>query len=254
MNRLTLILCMAVALVTAVVTSLVWNAMGRSSVATCPVAVSAPAPVERPAITSGEELQALQDTIASQAQQIQILQDQITDLPREPVRVQPTAPPKSYMSQLEEEDPERHQRILERLKKTNDETIQAIADVADFLFNLDMNLMTPEQQQNHQKLLGLMENSWTLVDRMQENPQSQEESEDQAQLHQNVRAMQKAFKTERRAALEQWLQRQGFNSEQASALRVEIEEVYTKTDSANIIPGVRFIGDHIMISAGRTVE
>ena len=75
------------------------------------------------------------------------------------------------MNQLREEDPERHQRILERLQKSNEQTAQALADSVEFLFNLDMALMTPEQVLNHQHLLGLIEASWTQLDRMQENPQ-----------------------------------------------------------------------------------
>lgn len=249
MNRLTLSLCLVAAIVSTVVTSLVWNAMGKPEVVKCPAEKAAPAPAhETLEASSGDELRALQDTIASQTKQIQSLQDQIAGLPSNPERAAKASPRKSYMSQLQEEDPERHQRILERLQKTNEQTAQALAGSAEFLFNLDMALMTPEQVLNHQHLLGLIEASWRQLDLMQEKPQSPEAAAARTKLLQNVMDMRNAFKTERQTALEQYLQWQGVTREQALAMRTEIEEVYTKTDPSNILPGTVFAGENAMIS------
>ncbi|MCK4564936.1 MAG: hypothetical protein KAU94_09715, partial [Verrucomicrobia bacterium] len=241
--------------VSAVVTSLVWNASERPTVAAFSTEKAAPAPApEIPEASIGDELRALQDTIASQAKQIQSLQDQIAGLTSKPERAAKARPRKSYMSQLQEEDPERHQRILERLQKTNEQTAQALADSAEFLFNLDMALMTPEQVLNHQHLLGLIEASWTQLDRMQENPQSPEAASARTKLRQNVMDMHKAFTSERQIALEQYFQWQGFTPEQALAMRTEIEEVYTKTEPANILPGTQFVGENMMIGVERMDE
>jgi len=255
MNRLALSLCLAAAVVSAVITSLVWNAMGIPDVAACPPGKSAPSPAsEIPGAANEEQLQILQDRITSQAQQIQALQDQIASLTSKPERAATAPPRKSYMNQLQEEDPERHQRILEKLQQTNEQTAQALADSADFLFNLDMALMTPEQVLNHQHLLGMIEDSWAQLDRMQENPRSPEAEAARTKLRQNVMAMHNAFKAERKIALEQYLQGQGFTGEQALAMRTEIEEVYSKTEPANILPGTQFVGENMMIGMERTDE
>ena len=256
MNRLTLSLCLAAAIASAVVTSLIWNAKSQPKVVAYSAEKADPAPaISKP--SGEEELQILQDKITSQADRILALQDQVsgqTNAMEGVVETRPERPRKSYMDQLLEEDPERHQRILGKLQETNEQTAQALADSAEFLFNLDMALMTPEQVLNHQHLLGMIEDSWAQLDQMQETPQSPEAEAARTKLHQNVMAMHNAYKNERKIALEQYFQRQGFSAEHALAMRTEIEEVYSKTEPANILPGTQFVGENMMIGMERTDE
>jgi len=246
MNRLAVSLCLASAIVSSVITSLIWSAKDQPEFVAGSVEEMRPAPE-----ISEEALQILQDKITSQSQQIHDLQNQLAGQANVETRVvkESTDPSrKSYMDQLQEEDPERHQRILNKLKETNEQTAQALADSAEFLFNLDMSLMTPEQGGNHQHLLSLIEASWEELDRMAETPQGPEAEDARTKLHQNVMAMHNAYKTERKIALEQYFQWQGYTAEQALAMRDGIEEVYTKTEPANLLPGTQFVGENMMIS------
>ncbi len=256
MNRLALGLCLAATVASVVITSLVWNAMGTSGIEDCPTEKPAPAP-GIPEAFNEEELQILRDKITSQADRIVTLQKQLANQTNAMARVVETSsdlPRNSYLDQLLEEDPERHQRILAKLQETNEQTAQALADSAEFLFNLDMSLMTEEQLASHQDLLGLIEASWAQLDRMAENPQGSEAEAARTKLHQNVMAMHNAFQTERQTALEQYLQWQGFSPEDALAMRTEIEDLYSKTEPANILPGTQFVGENMMIGMERTDE
>ena len=160
-------------------------------------------------------------------------------------------PRKSYINRLEKEDPERHKRILERLQDKNRQTEEALADSAEFLFNLDMSAMTPEQAQNHQKLLDLLEDSWKQLDIMKVDPRGEDAQKAKSELRSNVMAMRKAYETERQTALEQWCQWKGISPDQAAAARAEIEAVYEQTDPSKIIPGTRFVGENVMITVVR---
>lgn len=242
MNRLTLSLCLATAVVSVGITSFVYNAKNQSMIVDGPSDKN-----PHTSDSSNEELPLLQDKIASQLQQIHDLKNQLsiqTNASEKGGEVLSDFPRKSYMDQLLEDDPERHQRVLKKLQETHEQTAQALADSAEFLFNLDMSLMTPEQVENHQHLLSLIEASWVELDRMA-GPEAENA---RTRLHQNVMAMHKAYQEERRIALEQFFQWQGYTAEQALALRNGIEEVYTKTEPANILPGTQFVGENMMIS------
>ena len=198
----------------------------------------------------GDEICALQNMIENQAGQIKKLESQLAKHTKLPVRMVSKSvqkPRESYMSQLQRDDPERHQRIQERLRKMQAETVQAIAESAEFLFNLDMALMTGEQAENHQKLLNLMEDSWKQADLMKE-VEGAEAVQAKAKLRRNVMDMSKLYKTERRTALEQSFQLQGFTAEEARGICDEIDDIYIRTDPAEILPGTHFIGENMMIS------
>ena len=203
-----------------------------------------------------EEREEMRQTIAGQRREIERLHAELAGLTNTPVTVwQRGAVAKSsrasYLNRIEEEDPERHRRILERLHAINRETEEALADSAEFLFNLDMSLMNEEQVANHQKLLELMEDSWKQLDVMKADPQGKDAQEAKAKLRGNVMAMRKAYETERQAALEQWCQWKGITPDEAAEARAEIEAVYERTDPSKIIPGTRFVGESVMITVDR---
>lgn len=253
MSRNVFIACVLTSVVTAVASSMlfIWQST-RSVPEEMPPEPTRPMEA-MPVVEKPETVHQLQTTIEQQAKQIAALQDQLNtpDKSQEGVvysRKTDARPRQSYLNQLKAEDPERHARVRKHLLEKNEQTVRGIAESAAFLFNLDMDSMTPEQVENHSTLLRLMEDSWQLADQIKADPEGPEAKEAQAQVRSNVMAMREAYQTERQAALEQWIQRQGYAGNDVQALRAEIEDVYARTDPSNILPGTQFVGDHIMVT------
>ncbi len=272
MSRSVLVVCLVTAVLSAVATSLVWHGKMRREATRDPaielkaevgeeagVQSSPPSPEFRPAPPSdNDEALSLQVTIREQTEQIRSLQEQLATLTRQAAPVvkkhrTPSKPRESYIDRLKREDPDRYEKVLERLNRKTEATERGLAESAAFLFNLDMAFMSEEQAANHRELLDLMAASWGLVDQLKAQPDSKEADDARAQIRRNVMAMQRAYKTERSAALEQWLRNLGYRNDEVQILRGEIEDVYFRTDPGNILPDTQFIGPNIMMSV-ETVE
>ena len=90
--------------------------------------------------------------------------------------------------------------------------------------------------------------TYLVQEDIQEDPDSEEAKKARDQIRSNVMAMRGAYKTERQAALNQWIAAQGFPAQEVEAIRREIEEVYARTDPSNVLPNTHFISENVVIS------
>lgn len=138
----------------------------------------------------------------------------------------------AMMENLKETDPEGYATMVERrnsfIKRMQDNSTQQV----EFLKKLDTKSMTPEQLDNHNKLLPLVNANNQLLYELAQNPEAENASEMRQTLQDNSRQMRSLLDTERSVALQQFAKQIGYGGDQAAQFEASVKKVYDMT-SAN---------------------
>ena len=143
---------------------------------------------------------------------------------------------RAVMENLKETDPEGFAAMVERrssfIKRMQDNSTRQV----EFVKKLDTKSMTPEQLDNHNKLLPLVNANNQLLYELAQNPEAENVSEMRQTLQDNSRQMRSLLDTERSVALRQFAKQIGYGGDQTAQFEASIKNVYDMT-SANPFQG-----------------
>ena len=140
------------------------------------------------------------------------------------------------MENLKETDPEGYAAMVERrssfIKRMQDNSARQV----EFFKKLDTKSMTPEQLDNHNRLLPLVNANNQLLYELAQHPEAENASEMRQTLQDNSRQMRSLLDTERSVALRQFAKQIGYGGDQTAQFEASIKNVYDMT-SANPFQG-----------------
>lgn len=129
------------------------------------------------------------------------------------------------MEKLKETDPERYANILEGRKKMHENSTKQV----EFFKKLDTKSMTPEQLENHNKLMPLVNKNNQLLYELGQNPETENFTEIMREFGENSRQMRDLLGTERSVALQQFAKQIGYRSDQVAQFEAYVKSVYDMT-------------------------
>lgn len=142
---------------------------------------------------------------------------------------------RNAMENLKETDPERYAAMVERRNSFTKQMQENSASQIDFFKKIDTKSMTPEQLDNHNKLLPMVAENNQLLYELSQNPEAENASEIRRQIFDNSRQMRDLFETERSVALQQLAKQIGYRDDQSAQFEAYVKNVYDMT-SANPFP------------------
>ncbi|HCE43084.1 MAG TPA: hypothetical protein DET40_06020 [Lentisphaeria bacterium] len=138
---------------------------------------------------------------------------------------------RTSMEKIKETDPERYAAMVERMNNFNKQMQENSNKQGEFLKKLDTKSMTPEQLDNHNKLLPLVAKNNQLLYEINQNPEGEKAPALRRELFDNSRQMRDLMETERSAALQQFATQLGYTSDQTGQFEEYIKLVYEMTSS-----------------------
>ncbi len=144
---------------------------------------------------------------------------------------------RNSLENLKESDPERYAAMVERRNSFTKQMQDNSAKQVEFFKKLDMKSMTPEQLDNHNKLLPLVTKNNQLLYELSQNPEAENASEIRRQLGDNSRQMRDLLDTERSVALQQFAKQIGYRSDQAAQFEEYVKNVYAMTSTNPFMQG-----------------
>ncbi len=135
------------------------------------------------------------------------------------------------MEKLKETDPERYAAIVERMNNFTKQMHENSTKQVDFLKKLDTKSMTPEQLDNHNKLIPLVAKNNQLLYEISQNPEGENASNQRRELFDNSHQMRDLLDTERSTVLQQFATQLGYHTDQTAQFEEYIKYVYDMTSS-----------------------
>ncbi len=152
---------------------------------------------------------------------------------------EPEAPrlsPAERLEQLKAEDPERYAEVIKRREQFRTQVAQAKENRDNFLGDIDLSLLTPEQQEIHATYTEALARQDELSEAMRIKFEAGEElsDEERAAMFENRRTIRELQEQERVALLNAVGTSMGFTAEESADFTALIEEVYSATQGAGI--------------------
>ena len=130
-------------------------------------------------------------------------------------------------AKLKEEDPERYAAVQKQREEFRGRMAQAVSDKVKFLMELDASAMTPEEKAGHDELVRRIEESWTVVEQIQEA--GFPDAEARAKLRENFGRIGELYDAERDYVLRQVGADLGYDEADASQFSAYMQRVYELT-------------------------
>ncbi len=155
---------------------------------------------------------------------------QPTPAPAEPEE-EPRLSPAERMERLRQEDPERYAEVQRRREQFHQQMMQARENRDNFLNDVDLSLMTPEQQEVHLAYTEALARQNELAELMRAKFESGEPftEEERAAMFENRDTVRQLQRQERTALLNAVGTSMGFTAEESEDFAALIEEVYSAT-------------------------
>ncbi len=149
---------------------------------------------------------------------------------------EPRLSPAERMEKLKQEDPERYAELQRRREQFQQQIMDAQANRDDFLGNIDLSLLTPEQQEVHAAYTTALARQTELSEIMREKFESGEEftDEERIAMFENRREIRELQEQERSALLTAVGTSMGFTADESADFVALIEEVYSATQGAGL--------------------
>jgi exonuclease VII large subunit len=141
------------------------------------------------------------------------------------------------MQKLKESDPERYEKMRQRMQAVSKGIATSIDGKGDFFVNLDVETMSAEQQATHVALLEKLNATRELLSLINENPDDEAVGELRQELHQEMRTLRPLLDQERRVVLEQFGTQLGYEPAQAKEFADYIDYVNEATSYRSIWRG-----------------
>jgi TolA-binding protein len=138
------------------------------------------------------------------------------------------------MQKLKETDPERYEKMRQRMQAVSKGMATSIDGKGDFFANLDVEIMSAEQQVTHAALLEKLNATRELLSQINENPDDDAVGELRRELHQEMRTLRPLLDQERRVVLEQFGTQLGYEPTQAKEFADYIDYVNEATSYRSI--------------------
>jgi len=140
-----------------------------------PLAAAAVASEADPGLT--EELDRLRAELAQRDEMISNMRNQVRQIPMSTEQIATVAPPVrgDWLDNLREEDPERYEQIQQRRTEMRQRMQDSFARKAAHFLYRDTNFMSEAEQVEHGQMLSLLEDTWRLAERVQDDRLSWEE-------------------------------------------------------------------------------
>lgn len=131
------------------------------------------------------------------------------------------------MEKMKKENPKQYEEMQKRHEEFRQRMAQREMERVDFLTSLDLTLFTPEQKENHEKLLDTLA---TLEEiRAKEKDMGALSEEERRALFSTYHTLHSLYETERDALLSITARSIGFTSDESSAFVDQIKEIYEET-------------------------
>ncbi len=142
------------------------------------------------------------------------------------------------LEKLKESDPEAYAAEVERRKNFTRQMHDNSTKQVEFFKKLDTKSMTPEQLDNHNKLLPLVAKNNQLLYELTQNQDAENTSDIRRELGDNSRQMRDLMATERSVALQQFAKQIGYSGDQTAQFEAYVKSVYDMT-SGNPFQGMQ---------------
>ena len=133
------------------------------------------------------------------------------------------------MEQLKAQDPQRYAEIQEQRQRARDSATEQLAKQSAFILSQDAAKMTEEQQQNHNRLVEIMQQNWTCTEIMRDKPDTEEAAQARGVLRANVSEMSDLLAAERTFALTQLGRSLGKDDKESAALTDQVRQIIDLT-------------------------
>lgn len=132
------------------------------------------------------------------------------------------------MAKMKEEDPEGYAEMIKSRTERQQSMRYDLAERTTTFMDLDTELMTAEERDNHNLLLEKMSTIWTLTDQFQD-PEAQPDREAMGELFSAVREARPLMEQERSTMFRQLGEEAGYQGEEAQAFADYVEDVIETT-------------------------
>jgi DNA-dependent RNA polymerase auxiliary subunit epsilon len=138
---------------------------------------------------------------------------------------------RASLETLKETNPEAYAAEVERRNNFRKQMQDNSGKQVEFIKKLDTKSMTPEQLDNHNKLLPLVTKNNQILYELTENPEVENASDLRRELFDNSRKMRDLMGTERSIALQQFAKQIGYSADQAVQFEEYVKSVYDMTST-----------------------
>ncbi len=125
-------------------------------------------------VMPAERIVELEDRLAAREQEIRDLRRRLTQHDSEMPAAREDRR-RAWMDELRETDPERYAEITAQREQSRQRMRDSFAHKAAFFLNRDRSLMTAEEQDDYEYMLGLLAQTWELAETMQQADLPREE-------------------------------------------------------------------------------
>jgi hypothetical protein len=124
-----------------------------------------------------EEVDRLKAELVRRDEMIANMRNQVRQIPMSTEQIAAVAPPArgDWLENLREEDPERYEQIQQRRIEMRQRVQDSFARKAAHFLYRDTNFMSEAEQVEHGQMLSLLENTWRLAERVQDDSLSWED-------------------------------------------------------------------------------
>ena len=187
------------------------------------------------ALSEAEALRAERDALRAQLAEAQAQPEAAEATEEAPRRLSP----RERMEELKRTDPKRYEEMQARQQEFRQRMAEALAQRDDFLGNIDLSLLTPEQQETHRRFTEALAAQRQLMARMEAaaNEGAELSEEERRQVGETFRAVRELQDAERDALLGAVAVSMGLqDGEEADSFVEVVRSVY---DATGMMPPVR---------------
>ncbi|NNJ70112.1 MAG: hypothetical protein HKP10_02350 [Kiritimatiellales bacterium] len=132
------------------------------------------------------------------------------------------------MARMKEEDPDGYAEMVERRQQRQQEMRYTLAERTATFMDLDTSLMNEEELANHEKLVEIMANVWTLTDEFQD-PEAAPDREVMQELYREMSEARPLLQQERVIMFKQLGAELGYQGEDANLFADHVEDIISAT-------------------------
>jgi len=181
-------------------------------------------------------IQDLRETLTAREGELSMLRASMASTAVIPDSMRTTEPEdqRSWLEQMRANDPERYQEIMERREAARQAARYEIAKkAAHFLFRDDV-AMTEEEAGQHMRMMGLLQESLALTERLNADIPAGERQDMVRQLRRNMRDLAPLLESERDKELYRVGKDLGYSDEDAAGFALYIRDVIDLTSVQSI--------------------
>ena len=149
----------------------------------------------------------------------------------------------AWLEELKQTDPKRYEEIQTRREEARQRTRRSIAEQATYYLDRDTAKMDETERTEYERLLGLLDETWRLAEKMQSELPGEDRHVLMQTMHENMNELEPLMATERTRAFSEIGRNFGYTASEAQDFADYLDGIIEATSVRTLFGGMR-PGEH----------